>query len=232
MSYTIDIYRKRVVPTQSLIDYMTYLAFFPQLAAGPIERAGDFLTELGKARTFIYSVAADGARQVLWGFFKKIVIADTLAIIVNKAFNNPQAFSGGELFLALIFFAFQIYADFSGYSDIAIGSAKLLGFKSRPNFEYPYFSRSIGEFWRRWHISLSSWLRDYCYYPIIFSSRNKTKIVIYASTIITFVLVGLWHGAGWKYVIMGAIFGSYVILESVVTDLLKIRKSKKTNGRN
>lgn len=226
MSYTIDVHRKRVVPTNDLTEYMTYLAFFPQLAAGPIERAGDFLSQLGKVRPFVYSRAADGARQVLWGFFKKIVIADTLAIIVNKAFNNPEAYSGGALFLMLIFFAFQIYADFSGYSDIAIGSAKLLGFESRRNFEYPYFSRSIGEFWRRWHMSLSSWLRDYCYYPIILSRKNKTKLVIYASTVITFILVGLWHGAGWNYVIMGAIFGVYLIMESVIKDLAKKLKTK------
>lgn len=219
MSYTIDIYRKTTIPTDKLSDYMTYLAFFPQIAAGPIERASDFLSQLKKHREFFYSRAVDGLRQILWGFFKKIVIADSLAIIVNRTFNNPESFSGGELLLAVIFFAFQIYADFSGYSDIAIGLSKLLGFQSIKNFEYPYFSRSITEFWRRWHISLSSWLRDYCYYPIIFSRKRKTKIIIYASTMITFLLVGLWHGAGWNFIIMGGIFGLYVIGESIITEL-------------
>lgn len=213
MSYTIDIYRKVTLPTGSLLDFMSFLAFFPQIASGPIERAGDFLPQLNQKRIFDHSLATDGLRQILWGFFKKIVIADSLAIVVNRTFSSPELFSGGDLFLALVFFAFQIYTDFSGYSDIAIGLSKLLGFRPKPNFNYPYFSRSVTEFWRRWHISLSTWLRDYLYYPLIFSSKNKTKTIICLSIMATFLLVGLWHGAGWNYIIMGGIFGFYLISE-------------------
>ncbi len=214
MSYSIDIYRKRIIPTDKLLDYMTYLSFFPQIASGPIDRAANLLPQLAKIRIFMYEQVSDGLRQVLWGFFKKIFIADSLAIIVSRTFNNPQSFSGGELLLAVVFFAFQIYADFSGYSDIAIGISKMLGLDTIKNFNYPYFSRSITEFWRRWHMSLSSWLRDYCYYPLIFLSKKKSRYSIYSSIIVTFLLVGIWHGVGWNYAIMGLIFGFYMVLES------------------
>jgi len=224
MSYTIEVYQKKVKATKDLFQFFAYVSFFPQLVAGPIERASNLLKQFAEERIFKKSEAIDGCRQMLWGFFKKIVIADTLAIAIDSTFDSTPDLinaSGGQLLIIAFFFAFQLYCDFSGYSDIAIGAAKLFGFKLMRNFAYPYFSRSIAEFWRRWHISLSTWLRDYLYYPLVFSRKNKTRAWMYTSTFITFILIGLWHGAGWNYIIMGAIFGFYLVFGEMTK---KVRK--------
>ena len=173
MSYTIDIYKKTMKPTNDLIAFFAFVSFFPQLVAGPIERASNLLPQFYKKHNFNYNLATNGLKQILWGFFKKIVIADNCAIYVNLIFNDPYSRNGSEILIASILFAFQIYGDFSGYSDIAIGSASLFGFKLKTNFLYPYFSRDIAEFWRRWHISLSTWFRDYVYIPLGGSNGKK-----------------------------------------------------------
>lgn len=221
LSYAIDIYRRKVPAAGSFIEFLAFVSFFPQLIAGPIDRAQNFLVQFKQERVFKTVEAIDGCRQMLWGFFKKIFIADTLAVAVNSTYNNLYSVSGSQLLIATVLFAFQLYADFSGYSDIAIGTAKLFGFRLMNNFNYPYFSRNIAEFWRRWHISLSEWLRDYLYYPLVFSRKNKTKTWIYISMLITFTLIGLWHGAGWNYIAMGVIFGSYLVLDSIIRDTAK-----------
>jgi len=173
MSYSLDIYNKKLKPIKDFISVAAYVSFFPQLVAGPIERASNLLPQITKKRKFNYKQCVQGLRLILWGMFKKVVIADSLAYRVDKCFNDPSAFDGGVLFLGLIYFAFVIYCDFSGYSDIAIGTAKLFGIELRSNFKFPYFSRDIGEFWRRWHISLSSWFRDYLYIPLGGSRKGK-----------------------------------------------------------
>jgi len=166
LSYTIDVFKKEMQPTKSFIDFAAFVTFFPQLVAGPIERAAHLLPQFYKNRTFSYQYAVDGVKLIIWGMFKKVVVADNCAFFVNKIFENPEGYSSGELFVGMVFFAFQIYGDFSGYSDIAIGLSKLFGFDLMVNFKFPYFSRDIAEFWRRWHISLSTWFRDYIYIPL------------------------------------------------------------------
>lgn len=227
ISYAIDIYWRKISAADNFIEFLAFVSFFPQLVAGPIDRAQNFLVQFKQERIFDLKDSVDGCRQILWGFFKKIFIADTLAVAVNNTYSNLYSVSGNQLLIAAVLFAFQLYCDFSGYSDIAIGTAKLFGFKLMGNFNYPYFSRSIPEFWRRWHISLSEWLRDYLYYPLVFMRKKKTKIWIYISTFITFALVGLWHGAGWNYVVMGVVFGSYLVLDSIIRDIIKSVKIRK-----
>jgi len=202
LSYSIDVYRGKIEPTQDIIEFFAFVSFFPQLVAGPIERATNLLPQFQKKRTFEYAQAADGMRQILWGMFKKVVIADNCAHFVDKIFNTYQTQSGSTLLLAAILFAFQIYGDFSGYSDIAIGTAKLFGITLKRNFNVPYFSRDIAEFWRRWHISLTSWFRDYLYIPLGGSRCSKAKTI--RNTLIIFLFCGLWHGANWTFIIWGA----------------------------
>lgn len=202
LSYSIDVYRKQLTPTRDAVAFLAYVSFFPQLVAGPIERATNLLPQFQRPRTFDYAQAVDGCRQMLWGFFKKIVIADNCAVYVNQVFDTYQDQSGSTLLLAAIFFTFQIYGDFSGYSDIAIGCAKLFGIQLMRNFNVPYFSRDIAEFWRRWHISLTTWFRDYIYIPLGGSRTTKAKII--RNTFIIFLVSGLWHGANWTFVIWGA----------------------------
>lgn len=202
LSYSIDVYRKQLAPTRDAVAFLAYVSFFPQLVAGPIERATNLLPQFQRPRTFDYAQAVDGCRQMLWGFFKKIVIADNCAVYVNQVFDTYQDQSGSTLLLAAIFFTFQIYGDFSGYSDIAIGCAKLFGIQLMRNFNVPYFSRDIAEFWRRWHISLTTWFRDYIYIPLGGSRTTKTKII--RNTFIIFLVSGLWHGANWTFVVWGA----------------------------
>jgi D-alanyl-lipoteichoic acid acyltransferase DltB (MBOAT superfamily) len=209
LSYTIDIYRGRLEPVKDPIQYFAFVAFFPQLVAGPIERASNLLPQFEKERTFNYQQAIDGLRQMLWGFFKKVVIADNCAYLVNEAFSNYESLSGSTLALGAIYFAFQIYCDFSGYSDIAIGCAKLFGFNLMQNFSYPYFSRDIPEFWRRWHISLSTWFKDYLFIPLG-GSRGSTWQHV-RNILIVFIISGFWHGANWTFVIWGALNGLYFI---------------------
>ena len=202
LSYTIDVYRRKFESTKDIISFFLFVSIFPLAMAGPIERATNLLPQIYKKRTFDYAMATDGMRQILWGLFKKIVIADNCAKYVNPIFDNYQIQPGGALLLGATFFAFQIYGDFSGYSDMAIGIGKLLGFRFLNNFRFPYFSRDIAEFWRRWHISLTSWFRDYVYIPLGGSRVSKGKIV--RNTFVIFLLSGFWHGANWTFIAWGA----------------------------
>ena len=203
MSYVIDIYRGNFKPIKSFVDYAVFVCFFPLLVAGPIERASHLIPQIVVPRSFKYQQAVQGLRLMLWGFFKKVVIADSLAPIVDNIFGNYHAMSGSTLFLGAIYFSFQIYGDFSGYSDIAIGTAKLFGFELLSNFKFPYFSRNIAEFWRRWHVSLSSWFRDYLYFPLGGSRVGIAKAI--RNTFIIFLVSGFWHGANWTFIAWGGI---------------------------
>jgi len=209
LSYTIDIYREKLKPTRSIIDYFAFISFFPQLVAGPIERATNLLPQILKARKFDYYLAVDGMQQMLWGLFKKMVIADNIAIQVNSIFQNYDSLYGSTLWLGIFYFAIQIYCDFSGYSDIAIGTARLFGFNIMQNFAFPYFSRDIAEFWRRWHISLSTWFRDYLYFPIGGSRGGLLNRI--RNTLIIFVVSGFWHGANWTFIIWGVLNALYFL---------------------
>lgn len=209
LSYTIDVYRKKLEPTNNFIAFAAFVSFFPQLVAGPIERATHLLPQFYKQRKFHYSKAVDGCRQILWGFFKKMVIADNCAEYANEIFNNSIQYSGSTLAVGAVFFAIQIYGDFSGYSDIAIGTSRLFGFDLRQNFAFPYFSRDIAEFWRRWHISLSTWFRDYVYIPLG-GSRSSIKKVI-RNVFIVFLISGLWHGANWTFIFWGFLHALFFV---------------------
>ena len=209
LSYVLDIYKNKINAERNFIDYAVFVSFFPLLVAGPIERATHLLPQLKKERIFDYSKATDGMRQILWGVFKKVVIADNCAEFVNMFFGNTIDFSGSTLLLGAILFSFQIYGDFSGYSDIAIGVAKLFGIDLLRNFAYPYFSRDIAEFWRRWHISLTTWFRDYLYIPLG-GSRGKTLMKI-RNTFIIFIISGFWHGANWTFIVWGALNALYFL---------------------
>jgi D-alanyl-lipoteichoic acid acyltransferase DltB (MBOAT superfamily) len=209
LSYTIDVYRKKIEPTNNILAFFAFVSFFPQLVAGPIERAKSLLPQFYTPRVFDYQKAVDGMRQILWGLFKKVVIADNCAGFVNDIFINYQDYSGSTLFLGGVLFAFQIYGDFSGYSDIAIGTARLFGVELMRNFAFPYFSRDIAEFWRRWHISLSTWFRDYVYIPLGGSrSGNWGRI---RNTFIIFVVSGFWHGANWTFIFWGFLNALYFL---------------------
>jgi alginate O-acetyltransferase complex protein AlgI len=209
LSYVIDIYKDRIKAEKNFIDYSVFVSFFPLLVAGPIERATHLLPQIKKKRTFDYVKAVDGLRQILWGLFKKIVIADNCAEFANMIFDNHTANSGSTLLLGAVFFAFQIYGDFSGYSDIALGTARLFGIDLLRNFAYPYFSRDIAEFWRRWHISLSSWFRDYLYIPLGGSKGGVCMKV--RNTFIIFLVSGFWHGANWTFIIWGLLNALYIM---------------------
>jgi alginate O-acetyltransferase complex protein AlgI len=215
LSYVFDIYNDKITPRKNFIDYSVFVSFFPLLVAGPIERATHLLPQVEAPRKFDYAKAVDGMRQILWGLFKKVVIADNCAEIVNMIFSNHTAYSGSTLLLGAVLFAFQIYGDFSGYSDIALGTARLFGFELLRNFSYPYFSRDIAEFWRRWHISLSSWFRDYLYYPLGGSRVNKIKRI--RNTFIIFLVSGFWHGANWTFIVWGGLNAAY-FLPLLITD--------------
>lgn len=202
LSYTIDVYRGKLKATNNWFAFSAYVSFFPQLVAGPIERATHLLPQFLNAREFKAEKAVDGLRQILWGLVKKIVIADNCAEYANQIFNNSADYSGSTLLLGSVFFAFQIYGDFSGYSDIAIGVSRLFGFDLMRNFAYPYFSRDIAEFWRRWHISLSTWFRDYLYIPL--GGSRGSKLSAFRNTVIIFLVSGFWHGANWTFIVWGA----------------------------
>ncbi len=202
LSYTIDVYRQKIEPTRDVVQFFAYVSFFPQLVAGPIERATQLLPQFGKQKQFDYAMAVDGMRQMLWGFFKKIVVADNCAVFVDNVWGNYTGQSGSTLLVAAFLFSIQIYCDFSGYSDIAIGCAKLFGIRLMRNFNVPYFSRDIAEFWRRWHISLTTWFRDYIYIPMGGSRVSKAKVI--RNTLVIFLVSGLWHGANWTFVVWGA----------------------------
>ncbi len=209
LSYSIDVYKRKLKPTRDIIAFFAFVSFFPQLVAGPIERATNLLPQFYNKRIFKYSQATDGLRQILWGLFKKVVVADNCAQYANEIFNNSADLSGSTLAVGALFFTFQIYGDFSGYSDIAIGTSRLFGFNLMQNFAFPYFSRDIAEFWRRWHISLSTWFRDYLYIPLG-GSRGGMWMKV-RNTFIIFIVSGFWHGANWTFIIWGALNAIYFL---------------------
>jgi len=209
LSYVIDIYKNRIKAERNFVDYSVFVSFFPLLVAGPIERATHLLPQIKQKRTFDYLKAVDGLKQILWGLFKKVVIADQCAEYANIIFDNPEAYSGSSHVLGAIFFTFQIYGDFSGYSDIALGTARLFGIELLRNFAFPYFSRDIAEFWRRWHISLSSWFRDYLYIPLGGSKGGLWMKI--RNTLIIFLVSGFWHGANWTFIIWGLLNALYIM---------------------
>jgi D-alanyl-lipoteichoic acid acyltransferase DltB (MBOAT superfamily) len=228
MAYTIEIYRGKQKAERHLGFYALYIMFYPQLVAGPIERPQRLLRQFHTEQFYEHPRVMSGLRLMLWGLFKKLVVADLLAIFVDAVYNNPTGFQGWPLIWATLFFGFQIYCDFSGYSDIAIGAAKVMGYDLMQNFDFPYVSRSIREFWSRWHLSLSTWLRDYLFFPLVswFSSRYRRpsylliprdKLAYVGATFITFVLCGLWHGANWTFVAWGALHGAYLVLGGLTT---------------
>lgn len=210
MSYSLDIYRNKLKPTDSLLDYMAFICFFPQLVAGPVERANFLLPQFSKKKIFNYEDASDGLRLILYGFFKKIVIADNIALRVDPIFNNPTNYTGFEVFLGALFFVMQLYADLSGYTDIARGTARLLDFKLSKNFETPFFSTNVPEEWRKWHITITTWFRDYFFLPIVKMKIEHLAWKIF-TTILLFVVIGFWHGANNTFLIFGFIIGLFYI---------------------
>jgi len=225
LSYTIDIYRREFEPTKSIISFFTYIAFFPQLVAGPIERAINLLPQIERKRTFTKELFSAGVVQILVGLFRKIVIADRLGAYVDSIYGNLEIHNGTSIILATVLYAFQIYFDFAGYSDIAIGTAKLLGFKFHRNFNLPYFSKSLTTFWRKWHMSLSFWLRDYLY--ISLGGNRKGIKITYRNLMLTMLLGGLWHGSSWNFIIWGGIHGLVLSVEKYLNSkklFLNLRK--------
>ncbi len=212
LSYVIEVYRKKYTAERNFFTYALYVLFFPQLVAGPIERPQHLLPQLNKTQEFNPHNVRQGLEQMLWGFFKKIVIADQIAQIIDPLYADLPTESSLLIVIAVLF-SYQLYCDFSGYSDIALGSARMLGYDLAPNFNRPFAARTLADFWRRWHISLSSWLRDYLYYPLALGWGRKTKIKLYMSLFVTFMLIGLWHGANWTFVVFGALHGIYLVLE-------------------
>lgn len=209
LSYTIDVYRKKLPASGDFIQFSAFVSFFPQLVAGPIERATSLLPQFGAPRKFEYDNAMVGVKQILWGLFKKMVVADNCAVFVNQIFDQSENMTGSSLLLGAVFFAFQIYGDFSGYSDIAIGTARLFGFSLMRNFAYPYFARDVAEFWRRWHISLSTWFRDYLYIPLGGSRGGKGQQI--RNTFLIFLVSGFWHGANWTFIVWGLLHALYFL---------------------
>ena len=217
MSYTIDVYFKKIKPTRDFLDFMLYVCYFPQLVAGPIERAGHLIPQFESERKVDFDAIVTGLYLIIFGLFKKIVIADNLAVIADKVFNDPVSQSSGKLLAGVYAFAIQVYCDFSGYSDIARGSSRLFGIDIMENFKTPFFAKNITEFWQRWHISLTTWLMDYIYLPLVWKSRIKTgKLKIYQGLIITFLLAGLWHGANWTFVVFGCLNGIYLVIHKFI----------------
>lgn len=214
VGYILDVYKRKIEAEKDIVSFFVFVSYFPQLVAGPIERATTLLPQLKKQRKFNYDQASEGAKLILWGLFKKVVIADTCAIYVSDIFNNYDNYPSSVLLLGTIYFAYQVYADFSGYSDIALGIAKLMGFELMVNFNDPFVSKNITEFWRRWHISLSSWFNDYIFTPVYTALRNWGNAGMFFGIFITFFLSGLWHGASWHYVFFGVIHGLAIIFET------------------
>jgi alginate O-acetyltransferase complex protein AlgI len=214
LSYTVDIYRGDLPPEKNLGKYALFVSFFPQLVAGPIERSKNLITQIHEKHTFCYSEVKNGLLLMLWGFFQKLVIADRAAILVNQVFNQYTEYAGFQIAIAVVLFAMQIYCDFAGYSNIAIGAAHVMGFSLMKNFDRPYFSKSIPEFWRRWHISLSTWFRDYLYIPM--GGNRKGVLRKYFNIMVTFLASGLWHGASWNYVVWGFLHGLYQVIGGIL----------------
>lgn len=228
LSYTIDVYRNKIKPTNDYISFLTFVAFFPQLVAGPIERATHLLPQFLEKRRFNSEQIISGLRFILYGLFKKMVIADRLAYFVDRFYSSPSQYGGIELIAATFLFGFQIYCDFSGYSDIAIGSARLLGFDLMQNFKFPYFSKNFQDFWRRWHISLSTWFRDYVYIPLGGNRVSARKWAI--NILITFTVSGLWHGAAASFIIWGFLHGLYLVTEKLINDWIMPIKTNRWIG--
>ena len=221
LSYVVEVYRGKQQPERNLGIYALYVMFFPQLVAGPIERPQHMLHQFHEPHSFRAIQVRRGLELVLWGFFKKMVIADGVAVLVDHVYANVASLNGFIILIAAVAFSYQIYCDFSGYSDIAVGSALVFGYDLTQNFNRPFSSTSIAELWRRWHISLSSWLRDYLYYPLAFAGKKITKLRLYLSMLLTFTLIGLWHGANWTYVFFGALQGAYIVFSMLTVDLRK-----------
>ncbi|WP_183579707.1 MBOAT family O-acyltransferase [Mucilaginibacter sp. X5P1] len=211
LSYLFDIQRGKIKPTEDWVVFFSYVAFFPSVISGPIDRAGLLIPQLEKKRVFDYANAADGAKQITWGLFKKMVIADNCAMISNQIFSSYQTLPASSLIVGAFFYTIQIYADFSGYSDMAIGIARLLGFNITRNFEYPFFAQNIAEFWRKWHMSLTSWLTDYVFSPLSIAFRDYGKFGLILAILINFTIIGIWHGANWTFVLFGVLHGIYYI---------------------
>ena len=228
LSYSIDVYKGKLEPTKDIIAFFAFISFFPQLVAGPIERATNLLPQFQRRREFDYDTAVDGMRQILWGLFKKMVVADNCAVYVDQVFSTYTEQSGSTLLLAAVLFTFQIYGDFSGYSDIAIGTAKLFGIKLMRNFNVPYFSRDIAEFWRRWHISLTTWFRDYVYIPMGGSRVSKSKVI--RNTFVIFLVSGFWHGANWTFIAWGA-YHAILFLPLILTGKNRKYTNQVAEGR-
>lgn len=217
LSYTMDVYRGEIKPERNLLKYALFVSFFPQLVAGPIERSKNLLHQISERHTFQWQRVKSGLLLMLFGYFQKVVVADRLAILVNEIYTNYRVYEGLEIVLATVFFAFQIYCDFASYSNIAIGAARVMGFRLMENFNTPYFSTSVTEFWRRWHISLSTWFRDYLYIPL--GGNRKGTLRKYINLMIVFLVSGLWHGASWHFVVWGGLNGLYQIVESITKPL-------------
>ncbi len=227
VSYTIDIYQGKIEPERHLGIFALYVAFWPRIVAGPIERAGRLIPQFRKVISFDYTTVTNGLRLVMWGMIKKVVIADQLAVYVNQVFDNCQDYTGLPLITASVFFTIQIYCDFSGYSDMAIGTARIMGYELTENFRHPYFASSLREFWQRWHISLSTWFRDYVYIPL--GGNRVIKWRFYYNLFITFLVSGLWHGANWTFVIWGGLHGIYLIIENIIEELFSKLKLSISN---
>ncbi|MBX9449930.1 MAG: MBOAT family protein [Taibaiella sp.] len=229
LSYIIDLYRKKIPVERNFVNYALFVSFFPLLVAGPIERGAHLLPQIKVARRFDFENAMDGLRQILWGLFKKMVIADNCAAYADILFSQPGSYEGAALFFGAIMFAFQIYGDFSGYTDIAAGTARLFGFDLLKNFSYPYFSKSIGEFWKRWHISLSSWFRDYLYIPL--GGSRISKAITIRNVFIIFLVSGFWHGANWTFIFWGLLHAVFY-LPSVIVRNHRTKREKQSNARS
>jgi D-alanyl-lipoteichoic acid acyltransferase DltB (MBOAT superfamily) len=224
ISYTVDVYQKKIKPSDNFLQFVCFVSFFPQLVAGPIERAGRLLPQFASRRIFKMSQAKDGLRRILWGLFKKVVVADNLGVAVSVIYAHPENFSSLELLYATVLFFFQLYCDFAGYTDIAVGTAKLFGFKLSENFKMPYLATNVSSFWDRWHISLSKWVRDYLFIPIV-KTNKKSKTLRFFALIITMTAMGLWHGASWTFVLFGVTQGIVMAIETLKVGLGKKPKS-------
>lgn len=229
ISYLLDVEKGKIKPVKDWVVFFTYIAFFPCLLSGPIDKARTFVPQLEKKRVFNYDQAIDGLRQILWGLFKKVVIADNCAIITNEIFDDYEDFPGSSLLLGAFVYVIQIYADFSGYSDMAIGFSRLIGFNITRNFDFPFFAQNIAEFWRKWHISLTSWVTEYIFTPLSIAFRDYNKLGLILAIVINFTIVGIWHGANWTYVLFGFLHGCFfipLILNGTLNKKKKIAKNK------
>ena len=229
LSYLLDIDKGKIKAEKNWVVFFAYVSFFPSILSGPIDRAKNLIPQLEKKRAFDYNQAIDGLRQILWGLFKKIVIADNCAPFVNQIFNNYQSYPSSSLLLGAFFYAIQIYADFSGYSDMAIGISRLMGFNITKNFDFPFFAQNIAEYWRKWHMSLTSWLTDYVFTPLSIAFRDYGKWGLTFAIIINFTIIGIWHGPNWTYVLFGFLHGCYfipLILRGTMNKKNKIAKGK------